>query len=210
MIRILITDDHALIRLGLKQLLIAGFGKTTIGEATNAREALDQISQKDWDAVLLDITMPGRSGLDVLRDIKMMKPKLPILILSACSEDQFALRVLKLGAAGYIKKESAPEELVAALKKVIAGKKYITASVAEKLASNLKPDSDRAPHETLSDREYEVMCMIARGRTSSQIAKILSLSVKTVSTYRTRILEKLQLHTNADLTYYAIKNGMVE
>src|SRR4051812_25028875 len=127
MLRILITDDHALIRLGLKQLLVAGLGKIDIGEAGNAAEALTQIAKKDWDAVLLDITMPGRSGLDVLRDIKLIKPKLPILILSACSEEQFALRVLKLGASGYVKKESAPEDLVVAIKKVLLGKKYITA-----------------------------------------------------------------------------------
>jgi len=210
MLRILLTDDHPLIRLGLKQLLVAGFGKTIIGEASNAQEALDQVAKKDWDVLVMDITMPGRSGLDVLCDIKKMKPALPVLILSACSEEQFALRVLKLGASGYVKKESAPDDLVNAIKKVISGKRYITASVADKLAANLENDSEKAPHETLSNREYEVMCMIAKGKAPSQIAKSLSLSVKTVSTYRGRILEKLQFTSNAELTYYAIKNGLVE
>jgi len=210
MIRILITDDHALIRLGLKQLLLAGFGNTVIGEAQNAKEAMDLVSQKEWDVVVLDITMPGRSGVDVLRDIKLMKPKLPVLILSACSEDQFALRVMRTGAAGFVRKESAPGELVEAIKKVVAGGRYITASLAEKLADSLQDDAQQAPHETLSDREYEVLCLIAKGRTPTQIAQALSLSVKTISTYRSRVLEKLHLATNAELTYYAIKNGLVE
>jgi two-component system, NarL family, invasion response regulator UvrY len=210
MLRILITDDHALIRMGLKQLLISGFGSCVIGEAQNGREALEQVTTKPWDVVVLDITMPGRSGVDVLHDIKALQPKLPVLILSACSEDQFALRVLKVGAAGYLRKESAPEELIEAIKRVIHGHKYITSSLAEKLASSLHEGTQKLPHETLSDREYEVMCLIAKGRTPTQIAKSLTLSVKTISTYRSRILEKLHLSTNAELTYYAIKNGLVE
>jgi two-component system, NarL family, invasion response regulator UvrY len=208
--RILITDDHALIRMGLKQLIQAGFGRAVIGEASNASEALQQISEKEWDVVILDITMPGRSGVDILRDIKMLRPKLPVLVLTACSEDQFAMRVLKVGAAGFVRKEMAPTELINAIKKVVAGGKYISQSLAEKLASHLQEDTDVPPHESLSDREYEVMRLLAKGNTPTEVSKLLSLSVKTVSTYRTRILEKLHLRTNAELTYYAIKNGLVE
>jgi two-component system invasion response regulator UvrY len=208
--RILITDDHALIRMGLKQLIQAGFGRAVIGEASNASEALQQISENPWDIVILDITMPGRSGVDILRDIKMLRPKLPVLILTACSEDQFAVRVLKVGAAGFVRKEMAPTELITAIKKVLAGGKYISQSLAEKLATHLQEDTETPPHETLSDREYEVMRLLAKGNTPTEVSKLLSLSVKTISTYRTRILEKLHLRTNAELTYYAIKNGLVE
>jgi DNA-binding NarL/FixJ family response regulator len=208
--RILITDDHALIRMGLKQLLQAGIGRAVIGEASNASEALQQISDKEWDIVILDITMPGRSGVDILRDIKMLRPKLPVLVLTACSEDQFAMRVLKVGAAGFVRKEMAPTELITAIKKVMSGGKYISQSLAEKLATHLQEDTEIPVHETLSDREYEVMRLLAKGNTPTEVAKMLSLSVKTVSTYRTRILEKLHLRTNAELTYYAIKNGLVE
>ncbi len=208
--RILITDDHALIRMGLKQLIQAGFGNAAIGEASNAGEALEQISKKEWDVVVLDITMPGRSGIDILRDIKMLRPTLPVLILTACSEDEFAVRVLKAGAAGFVRKEMAPTELINAIKKVVAGGKYISQSLAEKLATKLGQDTDAPPHESLSDREYEVMRLLAKGNTPTEVAKMLSLSVKTVSTYRTRLLEKLNLRSNAELTYYAIKNGLVE
>lgn len=208
--RILITDDHALIRMGLKQLLEAGFIKATIGEAANATEALQQIGSKQWDIVVLDITMPGRSGVDILRDIKMLRPKLPVLILTGCSEDEFAMRVLKAGAAGFVRKEMAPAELITAIKKVMAGGKYISQSLAEKLASKLQQDSEAPAHEALSDREYEVMRLLAKGNTPTEVAKTLSLSVKTVSTYRTRLLEKLNFKTNAELTYYAVKNGLVE
>jgi DNA-binding NarL/FixJ family response regulator len=208
--RILITDDHALIRMGLKQLIQAGFGKAVIGEAANAAEALQQIGDKPWDIVVLDITMPGRSGIDILRDIKMLRPKLPVLILTACSEDEFATRVLKAGAAGFVRKEMAPTELITAIKKAIAGGKYISQSLAERLAANLNQDTETPAHETLSDREYEVMRLLAKGNTPTEVAKTLSLSIKTVSTYRTRVLDKLQMRTNAELTYYAIKNGLVE
>jgi two-component system invasion response regulator UvrY len=208
--RILITDDHALIRMGLKQLIQAGFAKAVIGEASNASEALEQIGSKEWDVVVLDITMPGRSGVDILRDIKMLRPKTPVLILTACSEDEFATRVLKAGAAGFVRKEMAPTELINAIKKVVTGGKYISQSLAEKLASKLNQDTETPPHETLSDREYEVMRLLAKGNTPTEVAKLLSLSVKTVSTYRTRLLEKLNLRTSAELTYYAIKNGLVE
>lgn len=210
MIRVLITDDHVLIRRGLKQILQEGFGAVTIGEAQDARQAMEQIAKHDWDVVVMDITMPGRSGLDVLRDIKMVRPGLPVLILSMHPEEQFAVRVLKSGAAGFIPKESAPEELIHAVKKVLTGGRYVTATLAEKIAFDLSAQTDKPLHETLSDREFEVLCMIASGKTVGQIAEKLGLSVKTISTYRARILEKMRMKNNAELTHYAIKNQLVE
>jgi DNA-binding NarL/FixJ family response regulator len=210
MIRVLITDDHAVIRRGLKQILKEGFGEIMVGEAQNAGEALDLVMREKWDVVVMDITMPGRSGIDVLRDVKSSKPELPVLILSMHPEEQFAVRVLKSGAAGFIPKESAPEELIAAIKKVLAGGRYVSASLAEKMAFDLASDAEKPLHETLSDREFEVMCLIASGKTVGQIAEKLALSVKTVSTYRARILEKMRLSNNAELTHYAIKNRLVE
>ncbi|PYI87974.1 MAG: DNA-binding response regulator [Verrucomicrobia bacterium] len=212
--RILITDDHALIRRGLKQILLegserVGFGRLVVEEAENAEEALQKIKE-NWDVIVMDITMPGRSGLDVLKDIKLARPQLPVLILSMHSEDQFAVRMLKAGAAGYITKESAPQELVNAIKKVLSGGKYVSPSLAERLAYDLSHDTDKAPNETLSDREFQVMSLIASGKTVSQIAEKLGLSVKTISTYRTRVLEKMGMKTNAALTHFAIKNRLVE
>ncbi|MBI3850587.1 MAG: response regulator transcription factor [Verrucomicrobia bacterium] len=210
MIKILIADDHAVVRRGLKQILQEHSDIVVGGEATNAGEVLDQVRAKSWDVLVLDITMPGRSGLDILRELKQLAPQLPVLVLSMHAEEQFAPRVLKAGAAGYLPKESAPEELVKAIRKVHSGGKYISPTQAEKMAFNLSVDADKPPHEKLSDREYQILCLIGSGRTPTQIAKQLSLSVKTVSTYRTRILEKMNLHTNAELTHYAIKNGLVE
>lgn len=215
MTRILITDDHALIRRGLRQILVegsdkVGFGRLVVEEAANAEEALQKIWKDHWDAVVMDISMPGRSGLDVLRDIKLARPQLPVLILSMHSEEQFAVRVLKAGAAGYITKASAPQELVQAIKKVMSGGKYVSPSLAERLAYDLSQPTDKPPNETLSDREFQVMCLIASGKTVSQIAEKLGLSVKTISTYRARVLEKMGMKTNAELTHYAIKNRLVE
>src|SRR2546429_536868 len=208
--RILIADDHAVVRRGLKQILADEFKQAQFGEAANAREALDRLRKENWDAVVLDITMPGRSGLEALKEIREEKPKLPVLVLSMHPEDQFAVRVLKSGASGYMTKESAPEELVGAIKKVLAGGRYVSAVLAEKMASYLAIDTPKPPHERLSDREFVVLRMIASGKTVSQIAEELSLSVKTVSTYRTRILEKTGMMSNAELTHYAIKNQLVE
>ena len=208
--RILLADDHAVVRHGLKQILADEFKRAAFGEARNAQEALDLVWKEDWDVVVLDITMPGRSGLEALKEIREEKPKLPVLVLSMHPEDQFAVRVLKSGASGYMTKESAPEELVGAIKKVLAGGRYVSPSLAEKMASYLAIDSPKAPHERLSDREFVVLRMIASGKTVSQIAEELSLSVKTVSTYRTRILEKTGMTSNAELTHYAIKNQLVE
>jgi len=207
--RILITDDHAVVRSGLKQILAEAFPKAEFGEATNAQEALDRVWKEPWDVVVLDITMPGRSGLEVLKEIKKSKPKLPVLMLSMHPEDQFAVRLLKVGASGYMTKESAPQELVGAVKKVIAGGRYVSPSLAEKMASYLAIDVQTPPHERLSDREFLVLRQIASGKTPTAIAKELGLSVKTISTYRMRILEKMSMQNNAELTHYAIQNQLV-
>lgn len=209
MIKVLIADDHAVVRQGLKQILAETMDLVVGGEATNTQEVLDKIRDSEFDVIVLDITMPGRGGLDILREIKHERPKLPILILSMHSEDQFAVRALKAGASGYMSKESAPELLVKAIRKVHAGGKYISPALAEKLAFDLESDSERPPHEKLSDREFQVMCMIASGKTVKEIADKLSLSVKTISTYRARILEKMKMKTNAEVTHYAIRNELV-
>ncbi|MFZ0928415.1 MAG: response regulator transcription factor [Syntrophobacteraceae bacterium] len=208
--KVLIADDHAIVRRGLKLILSEEFSRIIFGEARNGQEVLDHVWKQDWDIVVLDITMPGRSGLEVLRELKQLRPKLPVLILSMHSEDQFGMRVLKAGAAGYMTKENVPEELVKAIRKVLAGGKYISPGLAEQLAFNLEEDTGRPPHEKLSDREYQVMCMIASGRTVKEIAVELALSIKAISTYRTRILEKLKMKSSAELTYYAVKNKLVD
>lgn len=207
--RILITDDHAVVRQGLKQILAEEFKRAEFGEAASAAEAIDRVWKENWDVVVLDITMPGRSGLEVLKEIKKSKPKLPVLVLSMHPEDQFAVRLLKIGASGYMTKESAPNELVGAVKKVMAGGRYISGSLAEKMASYLAIDVQTPPHERLSDREFLVLRLIASGKTPTQIAKELGLSVKTISTYRMRILEKMDMANNAELTHYAIQNSLV-
>ena len=209
-LRFLVVDDHPMVRRGLIQTLSEAFPGVTLGEASNAQEALDQIWSKDWDVVLLDVSMPGRSGLDVLKEIRQEKQKLPVLVLSMYPEDEFALRVLQNGAAGYLTKNMAPHELVAAVRKVLAGGKFISPSVAEKLAANLDRDINRAPHHLLSDREYQVMCMLAAGKTVKEIGAELSLSIKTISTYRSRILEKMLVKNNAELMRYAVEHELVD
>lgn len=206
----MIADDHAVVRSGLKQILAETSDIVVAGEATNGREVLEKLEKQHWDVLVLDITMPGRSGLEILKDIKRLKPELPVLVLSMHAEEQFATRTLKAGASGYLNKESAPEELVKAIRKVCAGGKYVSATQAERMVGELTGDADKLPHELLSDREYEILCLIASGKTPTQIARELSLSVKTVSTYRARILEKMNLTTSAQLTHYAIKGGLVE
>ena len=193
----------------MKQILTDEFKRATFGEARNAQEALDLVWKQEWDVVVLDITMPGRSGLDALREIKKSKPRLPVLVLSMHPENQFAVRVLKAGASGYMTKESAPEELVDAVKKVFAGGRYVSAALGETLAASLS-NSQRAPQEKLSDREFQVLRLIASGKMATEIAKELSLSVKTISTYRTRILEKMGMKNNAELMHYAIQHRLVE
>jgi two-component system, NarL family, invasion response regulator UvrY len=207
--KILITDDHAVVRQGLKQILLEEFTRAEFGEATNAQEAIDRVWKENWDVVVLDITMPGRSGLEVLKEIKKSRPKLPVLVLSMHPEDQFAVRLLKIGASGYMTKESAPNELVGAVKKVMAGGRYVSPALGEKMASYLAVDVQTPPHERLSDREFLVLRQIASGKTPTLIAKELGLSVKTISTYRMRILEKMSMANNAELTHYAIQNQLV-
>ena len=208
--RILITEDHVVVRQGLKLILADHFKKAVFGEARNATEALARVWKDKWDVVVLDITMPGRSGLEVLKEIKRSRPKLPVLILSMHPEDQFAVRLFKAGAAGYLTKESAGEELVGAIKKVVAGGRYISPSMAERMASYLTVDVRKAPHERLSDREFLILRMIASGKPVSQIAKELSLSISTVSTYRARILQKMDMKNNAELTHYALQKELVD
>ena len=210
MLKVLIADDHPVVREGLKQIVTETQDMVVAGEANNGQEVLNKIREGDYDVIVLDITMPGRNGMDVLRQLRSERPRLPVLILSIHSEEQYALRALRAGASGYLTKESAPDELVVAIRKVSWGGKYISSSLAEKLAFKLEVGREQAPHETLSDREYQVMCMIASGKTVTEIAQELYLSEKTISTYRTRILEKMQMKNNAELTYYAIKNGLVD
>ena len=210
MIRILVADDHPLFRSGLKQVLAQEPDLVVAGEAEDSEQVLQRVAQEKWDIVILDITMPPRSGLDVLREIRRNHPDLPVLVLSMHGEDQFAVRAIKAGASGYISKVNAPTEVVRAIRKVLTGKKYISPRLAEILADSLHIDSDRPLHETLSDREFQVLTQLASGKTVSQIALETELSVKTVSTYRARILEKMNMHNNAELTRYAIQNGLVE
>lgn len=210
MIKILIADDHAIVREGLKQIVAEEPDLTVAGEARNAAEALELVRRQPWDVVILDITMPGRSGLEVLREMTRERPRLPVLVLSMHAEDQFAVRVLQAGAAGYITKASAPQELLAAIRKVASGGKYISPTLADKLATVIAAGSDRPPHESLSDREYEVLRGIAAGKTVSEIARQMSLSVKTISTYRARLLQKMRMKNNAELTRYAIVNRLIE
>lgn len=199
-----------MVRQGLKQILADEFLRATFGEAGTATEAIAKVWESEWDVVVLDITMPGRSGLEVLAEIRKSRPRLPVLVLSMHPEDQFAMRVLKSGAAGYMTKESAPEALVGAIKKVLAGGRYVSPALAEQMATYLGTDLQKPPHERLSDREFLVLRMIASGKTVSQIAGELALSVKTISTYRARILEKMIMQSNAELTHYAIQNRLVE
>jgi two-component system invasion response regulator UvrY len=209
-IRVLIADDHAIVRGGLKEILLRELEGVTCGEAENGQQVLDQIESQDWDLLILDITMPGRGGLDVLKTVKESRPRLPVLVLSMHPEDQYGKRVLKAGASGYMNKESAPEELIKALRKLLGGGRYVSAALAESLASDLSPDAGRAPHERLSDREFEVLRQLASGKTVTQVAEALHLSVPTVSTYRARILEKMRMSTTAELMHYALRNHLVE
>jgi DNA-binding NarL/FixJ family response regulator len=211
MIRCLIADDHAIVRRGLRHLLKEQTDFAEPGEAGNAREVVERVRNESWDMVILDITMPGGSGLDVLREIKQLRPELPVLILSAHPEDQFAVRMLQAGASGYLNKESATEELIVAVRRVLQGRRYVSANLAEQLAAALDRGAPgRPPHEALSHREFQVLRLIGSGKTVSAIASDLNLSVKTVSTYRTRILEKMNMKTNAELTVYAVRNGLVD
>jgi len=210
MIRILIADDHAIVRRGLIEILMRELDKAVCGEAENAPQVLDQVRSHAWDLVILDVSKPGRSGIDVLTDLRLAQPKLPVLVLSMHSEDQYGKRVLKAGAAGYMSKNSAPEELISAIRKVLAGGRYVSPTLAERLALDLSENPASLPHETLSGREFEVLRLISAGKTVTQIAEELHLSVATISTYRARILEKMNLATTAELIRYAYQNRLVE
>jgi two-component system, NarL family, invasion response regulator UvrY len=209
MIRILIADDHIIVRKGLRQILLEEFPSAQIKEVSDAEEMIKKIVGGKWDVVISDISMPGRSGLDALHQIKESRPKLPVLILSIHPEDQYAIRVLKAGASGYLNKGLAAEELVKAVRKVLSGKKYISAAVADKLAATLNHNSDKEPHNLLSNREFDVMKLLAAGKSVSEIAESISLSLTTVSTYRFRIMIKMQMKTNADLTRYALDHKLL-
>ncbi len=210
MIKLLLADDHTLVRKGLIQILFEFSDIESIDEAKDGKEALKKIYAHDYDLVLLDISLPGRSGLDVLKQIKSIRPDLQVLILSMHPEEQYAVRALRAGAAGYVTKESAPDELMEAIRKVVRGGKYITSTLAERLAFEIDIKSGADLHESLSDREYQVMCMIASGKTVKDIGEILDLSVKTISTHRARILRKMSMKNNAQLIHYAIKNSLVD
>lgn len=209
MIRILITDDHSVVRKGLRQILTEGFADAEIDEVADAEAMIKKIMSEEWDVVISDLSMPGRSGLDVLPQIKQLNSKLPVLIMSIHPEDHYALRVIKAGAAGYLSKDLAPEELVNAIKRVLTGKRYITPVVAEKLASSMDSDQNKPPHEILSDREFAVFKMLSTGKSITEIAETLFLSATTVSTYRARILLKMNLKNNAELTLYSKENNLI-
>jgi DNA-binding NarL/FixJ family response regulator len=209
MIRVLVADDHAVVREGLKGIVAQNDDMAVVGEAGTGHEVLEFVRSRECDVVLLDLSMPGKDGLDTLKELRHVRPRLPVLILSVYPEDQYAVRLLRAGAAGYLTKESAPEELVAAIRKVSRHGRYVSATLAERLASFLDSPDDRPPHERLSDREYRVMIMIASGKTVGEVADSLCLSVKTVSTYRARALEKLSMKTNAEFAFYAMKQGLL-
>jgi DNA-binding NarL/FixJ family response regulator len=207
--KILVVDDHAVVRQGVKQILNEQFQGVVIGEARNAEEMMDRLRKFAWDIVILDVGMPGKSGLDAIKDLKQVCPKLPVLVLSAYPEDQLARRMLKAGAAGYLTKDSAPNELVHALRKILGGGKFVSASMAELLVANLNEDAEKPLHELLSDREYQVMCLIAVGKSLKEIADDLCVGISTINTYRARILEKMQFKNNTELTHYAIDHRLI-
>ncbi len=205
---ILIVDDHAIVRQGLRQILIESADVTLIGEAEHGAAAMRHVREGGWDVVVLDISLPDRNGIEILKQIKKEAPKIRVLMLSMHDEGIYAIRALKAGASGYITKQSAPSELMAAIHQVARGRKYLTATLAEAMADSLGEDHDRPPHEALSDREYQTLCLIASGKSLTDAAEEMCLSIKTVSVYRSRLLEKMKLKNNAELTHYAIKNGL--
>lgn len=210
MIRILVADDHTVVRQGVKQIIADERDIIVEDEAQTGVETLEKVSQRAFDVVLLDISMPGRSGLEVLEEIKNYRPRMPVLILSMHPEEQYAIRALRAGASGYLTKAGAPQELIGAIRKVAQGGKYVTLSLAEKLANELGDNSGKLPHERLSNREHQVMLMLAEGRTVSDVAEELCLSVKTISTYRSRIMDKMGMKKNAQLTLYAVRNHLIQ
>ncbi len=210
MIKILLADDHPIIIKGLKQIIEEEDDMKVTGEARNGNEALELMRKNDYDIAILDITMPKKTGVEVIEEMKYLKKKIPVLVLSVHPEDQFAMRVLKTGAKGYMTKESAPEHIVEAIKKIVNGGKYISPALAEKILSDINSDREEAPHETLSNREFQIIIMIASGKTLKEIAEELNLNIKTISTYRQRILEKMNMTSNAELTRYVLDNKLMD
>ena len=209
MLRILIADDHAIVRQGLKQVLQEEFDQATIGEVSTGHDVVKEVQTQPWQILILDIHLPDKNGVDVLKEVKVIKPDLPIVVLSLSPEDQYGIRVLRAGGSAYLTKESAPEELVSAIKKVLAGGRYVSPSLAEQLADSVAPNAQIPSHHILSDRELEVLRYIASGKTVTDISDTLALSVKTISTYRARLLEKLRLKTTADLVRYAVEHQLI-
>jgi len=208
MTRVFIADDHPVVRQGLRQIVSSTNELTVAGEATSGQELLEQLAATPCDAILLDLSMPGLDGMDLLKILHREWPRTPVLVLTMHSEDQFAVRALRAGAAGYLTKDSAPAELLGAIRKIVSGGKYISTWLAEKLATHLGPDAERPAHERLSDREYQVLRLIAIGKSTREIAADMTLSVKTVATYRSRLLEKMGMRTPAELAAYAVRNGL--
>jgi DNA-binding NarL/FixJ family response regulator len=210
MTRILLVDDHPVVRQGIKQVLAGAFHPAQVGEASNAEEGMMEVKGTEWDVMVLDLSLPGTSGLDLLKDLRRERPTLPVLVLSMYSPEQFARRAMNAGASGYLTKDSNPTELVKAVGEVIAGRRYLNPSIIEEPSGTVQTEGDQRPHESLSDREYQVLRMIASGLTVSQVAARLTLSVKTVSTYRARVLEKMKMKTTAELMHYGIQHGLVD
>ncbi|MEW6054642.1 MAG: response regulator transcription factor [Nitrospirota bacterium] len=210
MIRILIADDHAIVRRGLKEIISETPDMLVAAEAESGYAAIQKVEENNYDVILLDISMPGKNGLDILKQIKRKNPKLPILMLSVHPEEQYAVRSFRAGASGYLTKGSAPDELIAAIRKISKGGKFVNASLAERLVYELEPYNDKPRHQMLSDREYQVMCMFASGKTLKEIAEELALSIQTISTYKTRILDKMGMHSIAEVIRYAVQYGLVE
>ena len=209
-IHVLIADDHAIVRQGLRLILSETDDLVVAGEAEDGADAMVLARQQHWDVFLLDVTMPNRDGIDTLKQLKKEFPRAPVLILSMHPEEQFAVRALKAGASGYLNKQSAPEQLVTAIRQVAIGKKYVSAAVAQQLANAISDDSDKPPHERITDREYQVLSLIASGKSLTQVAETLNLGVATVSTYRARLLEKMGLRSTAELIRYGLEHGLVE
>ena len=207
--RFLIADDHSIIRYAIRNILLASYVDVHVEEASNAEEMLHKVLKENWDVVITDISMPGRSGLEVLQEIRQAHPKLPVLVLSMHREELYAVRVMKAGGSGYLKKDTAMNELVKAVDSVLQGKKYITPSIAEHLAHSIENDTEANPHESLSDREFEIMKLLASGISLTDVSAKLSLGITTISTYRSRIMKKLNLKTNADLLHYAIAHKLL-
>lgn len=210
MANVLIADDHAILRNGLKQLLGGERSIKEIGEAGSGREVLEQLQRHQWDLLVLDINMPDRSGIDILRQVRTTHPGTRVLVLSGFPEKQYAVNVLRAGASGYLNKEMAPEELLVAVRSVLQGRRYVSAALAELLVTELDADPDKPLHTQLSEREFQIFCKLAAGRSVSEIAAELCLSVKTISTYRSRVLEKMSFTTNADITAYALRNSLIQ